>query len=306
MISKKFARLREMVFFLLRMSALPYLIREMLQRRRVTILVYHKPSSEVADSHFAALRRRYNIVSMADYLKYRVSPSERLPRKALVVTLDDGHKSNYALKPIFEKHGIKATIFLCSGLAGTNRHFWFEVDMKDSVRQGLKSLGDNERLNALAGLGFSEATEQEVRQALSAAEIEEMKPIVDFQSHTVYHPVLPQCSEARSFEEISGSKLELETKFGLSIDALAYPNGDYSFREMEIAEKAGYKCALSLDSGFNSRQTPAFQLKRICITDDANIDELLVKASGLWGFLRRRRSNLTSSALSSAQTEQTA
>jgi peptidoglycan/xylan/chitin deacetylase (PgdA/CDA1 family) len=135
-------------------------------------------------------------------------------------------------------------------------------------------------------MGFSETAEHATCQALSAREIEEMKPIVDFQSHTIYHPLLPQCTDQRALDEISNSKSQLEDKFGLRIIALAYPNGDYSPREIAAAKQGGYKCALSLDLGFNSRTTPAFQLKRICINDDAGLDELFVKASGLWGFLK--------------------
>ncbi len=275
-----------MAFLLLRMSALPYFVRELAQRQRVTILVYHKPSPETADCHFEALRRRYNIVSLADYLAYRTNAHKLLPPKALIVTFDDGHQGNYALKQILEKHGMQATCFLCSGLVGTNRHFWFETEMSDSVRQGLKRVADEERLKVLSRLGFDERAEQRTRQALSASEIEDMKSVVDFQSHTVYHPLLPQCSDPRAFDEIARSKMQLEDEFGLSIYALAYPNGDYSAREIAAAEKSGYECALTLDWGFNSRETPAFQLRRICINDDAGLNELIVKASGVWGFLK--------------------
>jgi len=268
------------------MSAVPYFIREVVQRRRVTILVYHKLTPETADRHFEALRRRYNIISLADYMAYRADAHKQLPPKPLIVTFDDGHQGNYALRPILEKHGIRVTLFLCSGLVGTNRHFWFETEMSNDVRQGLKRVADGERLETLAGLGFSETAEQPTRQALSVSEIEEMKPIVDFQSHTVYHPLLPQCSDPRAFDEISHSKLQLEDKFGFSIYALAYPNGDYSAREIAAAEKSGYQCALTLDNGSNSRTTPAFQLKRICINDDAALNELIVKACGLWGFFK--------------------
>jgi poly-beta-1,6-N-acetyl-D-glucosamine N-deacetylase len=269
------------------MSAVPYFIREVLQRRRVTILVYHKLPPETADRHFAALRRRYNIISLAEYLAYRTDAHKQLPPKPLIMTFDDGHRGNYALKPLLEKHGVRVTLFLCSGLVDTNRHFWFETEMSNNVRQGLKRVADEERLEVLSGLGFSETAEQPTRQALSASEIEDMKPVVDFQSHTVYHPLLPQCSDLRAFDEISHSKRQLEDKFGLSIHALAYPNGDYSTREIAAAEKSGYQCALTLDHGFNSRETPAFQLKRICINDDAGLNELIVKASGLWGFLKK-------------------
>jgi poly-beta-1,6-N-acetyl-D-glucosamine N-deacetylase len=300
-------RSKEVAFFLLRRSGLPYMIRELVQRWYVTILVYHKLSPEMADRHFAALRKHYKIITLRNYLDFRANPQRRLPRKALIVTLDDGHKSNYALKPVLEKHEIQATVFLCSGLVDTNRQFWFEIEMNDSVRQALKRVPDEKRLKVLAGLGFAETTEQSTRQALSAAEIEEMKPVVDFQSHTVYHPVLPQCSDQRAFDEMSASKLELESKLPLEVCALAYPNGDYSAREVATAEKCGYRCALTLDPGFNSRTTPAFQLKRICINDDAGLDELLVKASGIWGFLKGLvRSSSRSSDLSKATRAQLA
>ena len=283
----QFDRFKRATFFLLRVSGLPYLLRELMQRRRVTILVYHKLAPEVADVHFEILRRKYNIVSLADYLDYRTDPAKQLPRKPLVVTLDDGHKGNYALKPVLQKHQIRATIFLCSGLVGTSRHFWFETDMSNDVRQKLKRVSDDERVDALRTFGFSEQEEYSTRQALSASEIEDMKTIVDFQSHTILHPILPRCSAIRASNEISESKAQLESMFGLSINALAYPNGDYSDRDMQSAEKSGYRCALTLNLGFKSRSTPAFQLKRICINDDASVDELIVRASGLWESLKR-------------------
>jgi peptidoglycan/xylan/chitin deacetylase (PgdA/CDA1 family) len=283
---------RKIAFFFLRISALPWFIREFLQRHRVTIIVYHRLDPETADRHFSALRKRYNIISLADYMDYRTDTAKSLPSKPLIVTFDDGHKSNYALKAILEKHAIRATSFLCSGVVGTHRQFWFDTEMTEGMRQSLKLVPDRERLDTLAALGFSETAEGATRQAMSVAEIEEMKPMVDFQAHTVYHPLLPQCSSARAAVEISDSKTGLEKKFGLSIYALAYPNGDYTAREIAATEASGYRCALTLDPGFNSRTTPAFQMKRICISDDASIDELLVKASGLWGFLKslvRRR-----------------
>ena len=145
---------------------------------------------------------------------------------------------------------------------------------------------DGSRLALLAQRGFSETGECPTRQALSAAEIDEMREVVDFQSHTVYHPILPRCTPQRAHDEVAASKRDLEERFGLPIYALAYPNGDYSAREVAAAQAAGYACAVTLDFGFNSRTTPAFKLKRICINDDASVDEAIVKASGVWGLLK--------------------
>ena len=281
--------IRRLAFFLLRFSLVPFFARELIQRKKVTIIAYHLVSPEVAEAHFTALRRRYNIISLRDFLNARSNGTlDKLPPKALIVTLDDGHKSNYLLKPVFQKYSIPATIFLGSGIAGTNRHFWFATHLVDTDRQYLKRVSDERRLEMLEKVGFSETREFATRQALSQTEIEEMKNIADFQSHTVFHSILPRCSKQRSVREIWQSRRDLEDKFGLSVYALAYPNGDYSNREIEIASSAGYECALTMDFGFNSRRTPLFQLRRIAVNDDAAVSELLVKVSGVWGFLRER------------------
>jgi peptidoglycan/xylan/chitin deacetylase (PgdA/CDA1 family) len=88
-------------------------------------------------------------------------------------------------------------------------------------------------------------------------------------------------------KEIAGSKSELEARFGLNIYAMAYPNGDYSDREIEIVRSAGYQCALTLDGGFNETNTDLLRLQRIPIYDQADLNELIVKASGLWDLLIR-------------------
>jgi peptidoglycan/xylan/chitin deacetylase (PgdA/CDA1 family) len=281
--------LRRFVFLLLRYSLTPFLSRELGQRKRVTILVYHRPNPDTAALHFRTLRRAYNIISLRDFLKARSNGTcRRLPPKALIVTFDDGDKSNYLLKSVLERYQIPATFFLCSGIVGTKRHFWFNTDITDGDRQSLKRLPNEERLEALRKIGFSEAEECPTRQALSGPEIEELRTVVDLQSHTVYHPILLRCSSERSFWEIAQSRTDLQSNFGLKIYALAYPNGDYSKREIEFAKAAGYECALTMEFGLNSDRTPLFQLRRICVNDDASASELIVKASGVWGFLKER------------------
>jgi peptidoglycan/xylan/chitin deacetylase (PgdA/CDA1 family) len=281
--------IKRLSFRLLRLSMIPFLIRELLQTKTVTIIAYHTLGPEMAEAHFGALQGRYNFISLRDYMEAVNGGSfKKHPAKALIVTFDDGHKISYRLKPVLEKYRIPATFFLCSGIVGTNRHFWFSTEMSNKDRQSLKVVEDGERLEILNRLEFSETKEFESPEALSRAEIEEMKTIADFQSHTVFHPILPRCSTERATREIAQSKVDLEKAFDLQVYALAYPNGDYTQREIEAAQKAGYKCALTLDLGFNSDRTPLFQLKRICVNDDAGVDELLVKISGLWGFVKQR------------------
>jgi peptidoglycan/xylan/chitin deacetylase (PgdA/CDA1 family) len=279
--------MRKLAFLTLRLTLLPLLFRELLQRNKVTIVVYHAPTSQVFDAHIGVLRRFYNIVPLSAYVDARRTRDfSKLPPKALVVTLDDGRQSNYALKDVLERHNVPITIFVCSGLIGTRRRFWFLHEKSSTIVQRLKTVPDDERLAALRGAGFEEAKEFDERQALSIIELRELNSRADFQSHTVFHPILPRCSEEKAEAEIAASRSDLQTRLGCEVYALAFPNGDYSERELRLAARAGYSCALTLDRGFNTKRTPLFRLRRICIPDDADRHELLVKASGLWGEIK--------------------
>lgn len=115
-----------------------------------------------------------------------------------------------------------------------------------------------------------------------------MKHYVNFQSHTLFHPILPKCNNDEARVEICNSKEILEREYMLEINAISYPNGDYSERDILLAKEAGYKCGITVDFGFNSIKTDVFRLKRLSVNDTSNLDELIVKASGVWSFLKRK------------------
>ena len=152
----------------------------------------------------------------------------------------------------------------------------------------------------LSQSGFTQDKEYDSPQALQKTQIDEMRGYVDMQSHTRYHSTLPRCDSEEARREIFESKEVLENEYGLNVFALAYPNGDYSEREISFAKEAGYKCGVTVDAGFNSITTDPFKLKRLSVNDTENIDELIVKASGVWAFFttlkgRRQHEYLTSS-----------
>ncbi len=281
---------RQFIFRIVHRTRIPLVVRQTLQRRKVTILVYHDPGPSTMEDHLRVLGKHYSFISLASFRDAFESHTVRnLPAKSLIVTLDDGHRNNYALTDIFKRFGVTPTIFLCTGIVDTHRHFWFK-DVGNSLNY--KRISDNERLRKLEHAGFEEERVFLERQALSKAEIDEMKGVVDFQSHTVSHPVLCYCSNAKAAREIAESKRTLEREYGVSVYAISYPNGDYSDREISLARESGYTLGLSVDAGFNSRATERFRLKRIPIPDDASVDELLVRACGMWEAaktLTRRR-----------------
>jgi len=279
--------LRDVAFLLLYWTGVPFLLREVVQRRRTTILLYHDLQPEAANYHFGLLKKRYNIISLRHYVDaYQQGRLDELPPKSLVITLDDGVRGNRDLLPMLEKHQVPVTIFLCSEIVGTNRQFWWNASNDRPDLEKLMTLSDEERLEVLARRGFSPTGEMPEREALSRAEIEAMRPWVDFQAHTQFHPVLPRCSAQKVWEEIELSRLRLQQEYGLDIYAMAYPFGLYTDREALLVQDIGYSCALTIEPGSNGPHSDMFRLKRIGLRDTGGVAELLVKASGLWGLVR--------------------
>ena len=282
--------LRDSIFILLRYSGIPFLLRELMQRRKTTILVYHSLPKARARNHFLTLRARYHIIALADYLRARAADEMwRVPPKSLIITFDDGHRNNFELRQLLEELRVPITIFLCSGIVGTHRHYWWFHTRSASESAACKNMPEAERLTFLSSRGYDVERDYPDRQALSRSEIDALKPWVDFQAHTITHPILPACSDEKAEREIRDCKAELERDYGFNIQALAFPNGDYTEREINLARNAGYSCALTLDCGFNDQNTDPFRLRRVPLPDQATVSELLVKASGLWGFLRLLR-----------------
>lgn len=281
--------MRKLLFFIVRLTGLPLFFREILQRNKVSILLFHDISKETAEQTFAYLSKKYNIIHLNDFIgAIDKNNNENIPPKALIITFDDGHIRNYELLPVIEKYNIPVTIFLCASIINTNRHFWcnFKNQSIDNSRLKLKS--NSERLNILSKVGFKQDKEFDQPQALQKIHIDEMKPKINMQSHTLFHPILPKCNYYEAKTEIFNSKELLEREYKLMINTIAYPNGDYSDRDILLVKEAGYKCGITVDFGFNTIKTNIFRLKRLSVNDSADINELIVKASGALQFFTTR------------------
>lgn len=265
---------------LIRYSGLPFLIRIFIQRKKVTIIYYHNISSFEFDNHLKYLKKKYSIISLQDYINNR---SANLKYR-LVITFDDGHAANFELLKVLKKHNVQITIFLTSGLINTNRHFWFLSNGLDKMtKAGLKKMGDNERLYQLKEkFGYEDSKEYSEAEALTYSQIIVMKQFVDFQSHSVTHPCLPLCTDEKAENEIKGSKIQLEKLLGTPVNSIAFPNGDYSERELDFSINAGYRSVLTADFGFNSGRQSNFVLKRVSTNDTNNLNELVLRVTGIW------------------------
>ena len=279
----------KMIFRIIRLSGLPFLFREILQKNKISVLMFHDISKEIAEQTFNYLSKKYNIIHLNDFIEaIDKRDKNKIPKKALIITFDDGHIRNYEILPVVKKYNIPVTIFLCASIINTNRHFWFKFKNQLISISILKNKSNKEKLDILSKMGFEKDKEFDKPQALQKSHIDEMKNYVNMQSHTLYHPCLPKCDNDEARTEIFNSKEILERDYKLKINAISYPNGDYSERDILLAKEAGYKCGITVDFGFNTIKSDVFRLKRLSVNDTDDINELIVKASGVWAFFKTR------------------
>ncbi len=269
------------------MMGLCFLFRESIEGGKNLILCYHDPRPEVFRKHLFYLVTRYNIISLdtlVDAIKQK--QWQVIPPKSLVITIDDGVIGNYELLNVIREFDVPVTIFLTSGIVNTNRRFWFRAGYQQNQR--LKIVSNETRLDVLKqAVGYEETKEERERQALNIQEIQEMtKGGVSFESHTCFHPCLPQCSDEKCLAEIRDSKESLERLLKKPIRHFAYPNGDFTKREMDFLQQCGYESAVCMQMGWNREDSDLFALKRIGISDTASINELAGELSGVFGTIR--------------------
>ncbi len=80
---------------------IPFFLRFFLQRKKTTIILLHDPKSKHAMNILTVLNKKYNIISLQEYIEMRNNLEREeeinIPRRSLIITFDDGHKNNYEL-----------------------------------------------------------------------------------------------------------------------------------------------------------------------------------------------------------------
>ena len=104
---------------------------------KAVILLYHRIADAEIDPHqlcvgprnfaeqLAVLAQDYTLLSLRQCAE--AVRQGRLPRRVAVITFDDGYADNlHAAKPLLERHGFPATLFITTGQIGSPREFWWD------------------------------------------------------------------------------------------------------------------------------------------------------------------------------------
>ncbi len=176
--------------------------------------------------------RRYEILSLENFLKYRLE--FRLPPpRSVVITIDDGYADNYTVAyPILRRFHFPATVFL--------------------VSQRLGGVNDWDTAGQLAGRPL--LTGDQAREMLEGG--------IAFGSHTRTHADVSALSPSQAREEIFGSRAELEQALHAPIRTFSYPHGRLDEISNALVAQAGYWGACNTQRGSNYPATSATALRR--------------------------------------------
>jgi len=121
-----------------RLAALLGRAERALWNRSPVILMYHRVAPcrddlwgiavepDRFEEQIAALKRVRDVVPL-DQLLDRSDRGRRSPRPLAAVTFDDGYHDAYdAALPILERHDCPATVYVATGLVGSDRGFWWD------------------------------------------------------------------------------------------------------------------------------------------------------------------------------------
>ena len=242
--------------------------------KSVPILVYHVLNPTVPSSMTITPQRfesqikwlkdnGYTVIPLKQLVSYLQGENVTLPAKPVVITADDGWKSDYTyMYPIAKKYNVPITLFIYPGTISEGKNSLTWDQLKELMNSGL----------------------------------------FDIQAHTLTHPNFKQSKRHMSSEsydkmvhrELFTSKKILEDKLGIKIDYLAWPFGIYDDYLEQQAANAGYAMAFTIDYRSASRryrntaqprymivvsQTPATFASIVKGTAQGSIDKRALKSA---------------------------
>jgi len=246
------------------------------------------------------LQRLGTIVPLAPSLR-QLTTGQPLPPRAIALTFDDGYRDNLEVgAPVLERLGLPATFFLVPGiLDGTVSPWWETVAWAvqrtprasvDFQGQTLATRGRAARRTLEVLTERLKEHDQVARGGAVAELLERLEPqgepghrrlFLDWDgarellargfevgAHSTDHAILARESPAAQLTDLVESRRRLEAELDVAVDVLAYPNGsraDYDAATVDAARRAGYSHGLTARSGWNSRATPLFEIRRVVL-----------------------------------------
>ena len=261
---------------------------------------FHNPSKKLFEGCVKwFLKNGFTIISTEE-LNSIIKNNKQLPASSVIFTVDDGWKENKNnIVAVAETYKIPVTIFVTTSPVETGDAYWWSTiqkafDKKITNRSvgALKLIPNEQRIQELERIKPFVSNN---REALTIQELETISqsPYVTIGSHTVSHPILTMCSKEQSHVEILNSKRILEDWINKPIQFFAYPNGNYTEREVNTLKSTGFQMAFTTKPEYvtlNSFKSP-FEIPRFDVLENVSFAENIIRMTGVWFEQKERNKN---------------
>ena len=211
----------------------------------IPILCYHRFGDEhgkmsVSTEQFHQQMKylkdnNYRVISLKDAIGF-FSATKSIPKRSVVITIDDGYRSNYSEAfPIFKEFSFPATIFLYSDFLGA----------RDAL------------------------TSKKIREMYHSG-------LIDFQPHSKTHPNLALQKPDESYadylerldDEIETPTRRIKNIINTEIFSFAYPFGDTNDAVIKKLKNKNFNLAATVQPGANTAYSAQYMLRRTMIFGD--------------------------------------
>lgn len=237
----------------------------------IPILMYHKVPDQPLDSQHKIFVTKNNFEKHLQFFKknnfttltfnelslFRKAQKNwnDFPKKPLILTFDDGYKDNLEnVNPLLKKHNFKAHIYLLADSKVDHNHWDTQNDNSQNSKKEYHPIVSLENR----------------KQWLQSEFI--------IGSHGLRHDRLPLMNWNEKINELTTSKSQLESEFGVPVNSYAYTYGDTNVDCAEACEMSGYEYGLNTDTGGLTIEENPYSIFRVNIFPD----ETTSLFSSLW------------------------
>jgi peptidoglycan/xylan/chitin deacetylase (PgdA/CDA1 family) len=215
----------------------------------IPILCYHRfgyRSSQLAVSPAAfeaqmdyLARNGYHVIPLARLAGF-LERGEPIPRKSVVLTIDDGYRSTYEVAfPVLRKYGFHATVFLYSDFVGVPDALTWP-QMKELEASGLVDIQPHSKTHANLTMRLAGETDARYRDRLRA--------------------------------EVDTPIRLIQDRLAVPSLAYAYPYGDVNETVVDLLKRQGVRAGVTVTPGGNGFFAYPFMLRRSMIFGGDSID----------------------------------
>jgi peptidoglycan/xylan/chitin deacetylase (PgdA/CDA1 family) len=247
------------------------------------------------ERHVAWLAANSSPVSLEQVLAVQAGEGQ-LPRRAVLVTFDDAYRDFRDVAcPVLRAHGVPVALFVPTAYPGGDGHgFWWDRLHRALVRTArreplptpigqlpLATASDRERAHAVLAASIHALPHDDAMRALErvlavVGDAEPMCPVLGWPElrelaragvaigpHSRTHARLDRVTDERAYEELAGSRDDIEHELGHCPPAFAFPAGGHDARSTALLRECGFELAFTTRRGPNDLEHPDWlRLKR--------------------------------------------